>query len=85
MRGAALTILVIDENRLRTAIIEEGLREAGHDAVTVIHDVMGIAARIGRAEEGTRQLILGHGDRALQSPAKWSREEKKWSQRQRAA
>jgi response regulator NasT len=34
-----LTILIIDENKSRAAIIEEGLREAGHHRVTVIHDV----------------------------------------------
>ena len=46
MRGAPLIILVIDENKPRASIIEAGLREAGHEAVTVIHDVTGIAARI---------------------------------------
>ena len=34
-----ISILIIDENRSRAAIIEEGLREAGHQRVTVIHDV----------------------------------------------
>ncbi|SCX23532.1 putative transcriptional regulatory protein pdtaR [Agrobacterium sp. DSM 25558] len=38
-----LTILVIDENAIRASIIEEGLREAGHDRVTVIHEVHGVA------------------------------------------
>ncbi|MFC5758561.1 ANTAR domain-containing response regulator [Rhizobium sp. GCM10022189] len=38
-----LTILVIDENTIRAAIIEEGLREAGHARVTVIHEVQGVA------------------------------------------
>ena len=38
-----LTILVIDENTLRASIIEEGLREAGHSRVTVVHEVNGIA------------------------------------------
>jgi response regulator NasT len=42
----SLSILVIDENRIRAAVIEAGLREAGHDHVTVIHDVAGIARRI---------------------------------------
>ena len=46
MRAGPLTILVIDENRLRASVIEAGLREAGHEAVTVIYDVTGIAARI---------------------------------------
>ncbi|OLP60262.1 two-component system response regulator [Xaviernesmea oryzae] len=38
-----LTILVIDENAIRASIIEEGLREAGHLRVTVIHEVSGVA------------------------------------------
>lgn len=38
-----LTILVIDENTIRASIIEEGLREAGHSRVTIIHEVQGVA------------------------------------------
>jgi len=41
-----LSILVIDENRLRAAVIEEGLRDAGYDNLTIVHDVAGIARRI---------------------------------------
>lgn len=41
-----LSILVIDENRLRAAVIEDGLRDAGYSQLTVIHDVSGIARRI---------------------------------------
>jgi response regulator NasT len=40
------SVLVIDENAARAAIIEAGLREAGHDRVTAIHDLNGVAARI---------------------------------------
>lgn len=43
MSVANLTILVIDENAIRASIIEEGLREAGHVHVTVIHEVQGVA------------------------------------------
>src|SRR6478735_3222446 len=43
MPASDLTILVIDENAIRASIIEEGLREAGHDNVTVVHEVNGIA------------------------------------------
>lgn len=46
MLGRNLSILIIDENRLRAAIIEEGLREAGHDAVEVLHSVNEAARRI---------------------------------------
>ena len=46
MPPPGLAVLVIDENRVRASIIEEGLREAGHERVTVIHDVNGLARRI---------------------------------------
>ena len=42
----SLSILVIDENRLRAAVIEEGLRDAGYGNLTIVHDVAGIARRI---------------------------------------
>ncbi|WP_295558153.1 ANTAR domain-containing response regulator [uncultured Hyphomicrobium sp.] len=41
-----LSILVIDENRLRAAVIEAGLRDAGYSKLTIVHDVAGIARRI---------------------------------------
>lgn len=42
----ALSIMIFDENRIRASIIEEGLREAGHDRVVVIHDIVGLARQI---------------------------------------
>jgi response regulator NasT len=45
-RPTTLSILIIDENRLRASVIEAGLREAGYDNLTLIHDVSGIARRI---------------------------------------
>ena len=41
-----LSILIIDENRLRAAVIEDGLRDAGYSKLTIVHDVAGIARRI---------------------------------------
>lgn len=41
-----LNVLVIDENGIRASIIELGLREAGYDNVTLIHDMNGLARRI---------------------------------------
>jgi response regulator NasT len=38
-----LTILFIDENTIRSSIIEDGLREAGHLNVTIIREVNGVA------------------------------------------
>ena len=46
MESQSLAILVIDENRLRASIIEAGLRESGHDNVTVVHDIAGVARTI---------------------------------------
>ena len=46
MESQSLAILVIDENRIRASIIEAGLRESGHDNVTVVHDITGIARTI---------------------------------------
>lgn len=40
--------MVFDENRIRASIIEEGLREAGHDRVVVLHDIVGLARQIER-------------------------------------
>ena len=45
-RPNPLSILIIDENRLRAAVIEDGLRDAGYDSLTVVHDVAGIARKI---------------------------------------
>ena len=45
-RPTTLSILIIDENRLRASVIEAGLREAGYDNLTIVHDVTGIARRI---------------------------------------
>lgn len=40
------SVLVIDDNPVRAAIIEAGLREAGHDRVTVETDMTGLSNRI---------------------------------------
>jgi response regulator NasT len=50
MKPSSLNVLVIDENRIRASIIEEGLREAGHENVTVIHEVQGVARIIETTE-----------------------------------
>lgn len=46
MPARDLSILIIDENTIRAAIIEAGLREAGHDRVTVLHEVNEVARKI---------------------------------------
>lgn len=54
MTHSDLTILVIDENAIRSSVIEEGLRQAGHGNVTVIHDVQGV----GRIIENLRPDVI---------------------------
>lgn len=44
----SLRILIIDENQIRASIIEEGLREAGQYAVTLLHDVREVGRVIER-------------------------------------
>jgi response regulator NasT len=46
MNTRSLNVLVIDENRIRASIIEEGLREGGYDQVTMIDNMHGLARRI---------------------------------------
>lgn len=46
MSYVQLSILIIDENHIRASIIEDGLREAGHSRVAVIHDVNDVARTI---------------------------------------
>jgi response regulator NasT len=49
MPSPDLSILIIDENRIRASIIEEGLREAGHVRVAVINDVNEVGRTIALA------------------------------------
>lgn len=65
MSSAPLKILVIDENRIRAAIIEEGLREAGHSLVTTVHDVSGIARRIAEVEPDVIVIDLENPNRDM--------------------
>ncbi|EAU41634.1 two-component response regulator [Fulvimarina pelagi HTCC2506] len=43
---AELSILVFDENTVRAAIIEAGLREAGHTKVATVTELVGLVRRI---------------------------------------
>jgi two-component system, response regulator / RNA-binding antiterminator len=60
-----LSILVVDENRLRASIIEDGLREAGHSDVTVMADIHGIARQIERAEPDVIMVDLENPNRDM--------------------
>ena len=54
MAASDLSILIIDENRIRASIIEDGLREAGHLLVHVVHDVN----EVGRTVEALRPDVV---------------------------
>lgn len=60
-----LTILVIDENAIRASIIEEGLREAGYQRVTVIHEVNGVARTIERLQPDVIFIDLENPNRDM--------------------
>lgn len=47
MQPFALSVLVIDENRIRASIIEEGLREAGCTRVRLLSEVAGLPELVG--------------------------------------
>jgi two-component system, response regulator / RNA-binding antiterminator len=60
-----LSILVVDGNRLRASIIEDGLREAGHSDVTVMADIHGVARQIERAEPDVIMVDLENPNRDM--------------------
>ncbi len=65
MPGKPLAILVIDENRIRASIIEAGLRESGHDNVTVVHEMTGIAKTIEAVNPDVIVIDLGNPNRDM--------------------
>ncbi|MGR6431873.1 ANTAR domain-containing response regulator [Rhizobium sp. PAMB 3182] len=65
MQSKALAILVIDENTLRASIIEAGLRAAGHDNVTVLHEVIGVAREIERVQPDVIVIDLENPNRDM--------------------
>ena len=65
MSPRALTVLVIDEDRLRASIIEAGLREAGHQSVTIIDDMTGLARRIAEINPDVIVIDLGNPNRDM--------------------
>jgi two-component system, response regulator / RNA-binding antiterminator len=64
-RPTTLSILIIDENRLRASVIEAGLRDAGYTELTVVHDVVGIARRIADIEPDVIVISLENPNRDM--------------------
>lgn len=74
MPEASLSILVIDENQSRAAIIEEALREAGHSNVVMIRETAGVVRRIEEVEPDVIVIDLENPNRdALESMFHMSR------------
>src|SRR5215211_9526439 len=63
MPGRDLSILIIDENRMRAQIIEDGLREAGHALVTVLDTTHEAARRITEIAPDVVVIDLENPDR----------------------
>ena len=64
-RPTTLSILIIDENRLRASVIEAGLLDAGYTDLTVVHDVVGIARRISDIEPDVVVISLENPNRDM--------------------
>lgn len=60
-----ISILVIDENRIRAAIIEAGLRAAGYERLTLVHEIQGIGRRIAEVEPDVIIIDLGNPNRDM--------------------
>ena len=62
---ASLSILIIDKNSDRAALIELGLRESGHTRVATIHETKGILKRIEDIAPDVIVIELGKANRDL--------------------
>ncbi len=61
----SLSILIIDENADRAALIEQGLREAGHTKVAIIQETKGILKQIDFIAPDVIVIDLGNANRDL--------------------
>lgn len=65
MVASTLSILVIDENVSRAHLIEEALRQAGHNEVLLVHTVDGVAAKISAADPDVIVIDLDNPNRDM--------------------
>ncbi len=63
MNALDLCILVLDENNLRSSIIEAGLREAGHGRVHIVTQMQGLVRRIAEIEPDVIVIDLSNPNR----------------------
>ena len=60
---ALLHIVVIDPNRVRASILEEGLREAGYERVTLLTDMQDLLRKVVAAEPDVIFIDLANPNR----------------------
>ena len=63
MADEELKILVIDDNPVRAAVIEAGLREAGHQRIVILADMRGLLRQIVDAEPDVLIIDLENPNR----------------------
>ena len=60
-----LSVLVIDENRIRAAIIDAGLREGGYTQVDIINELTGVAQHIQRIQPDVIVIDIENSSRDM--------------------
>lgn len=65
MPSQNLSILVIDADAVRSAVIESGLREAGYDQLTIVNDIDGVAKLINTIKPDVIVIDLGNPNRDM--------------------
>ena len=60
-----LSVLVIDENRIRAAIIDAGLREGGYTKVDIINELTGVAQHIQRIQPDVIVIDIENSSRDM--------------------
>lgn len=65
MAAKPLSILVIDENVSRAHLIEAALNEVGHDDVSLVHSVEGVAAKIAAIDPDVIVIDLDNPNRDM--------------------
>jgi len=63
MARTRLSVIVIDENRIRASIIEEGLQAAGCERVTVLNELEGIVERVAELDPDVIVIDLENPNR----------------------
>lgn len=58
-----LSILVIDDNKIRASVIEQGLRDAGHDKVILVHQMDGLVRQIAEIDPDVIVIDLENPNR----------------------